>query len=89
MDEQSRLGVLLDLAEELGITVRRVPSAGESDDHPGGALVRVKGKEMLLLDPTAHLEDQIEVAASALRGRTQLQHRFLPPEIRQLLEEPR
>jgi len=88
MDPAAQLGLLIDLAESLGITVRRAPSSGESDTHPGGALVRLKGAEMLFLDPTAPLEDQIAVAAAALRGRQELADRFLAPEIRQLIDGP-
>ena len=77
---------LLDLAEEVGITIRRVPAAGDGADHPGGALVRLKGREMLFLDPTAAPADQLAVVASALRGRQEIANRFLPPEIRQLID---
>jgi len=87
MEASVQLGALIDLAESLGITVRRAPSSGESDAHPGGALVRLKGAEMLFLDPTAPLGDQIAVAAAALRGRRELAERFLPPEIRRLIDQ--
>jgi hypothetical protein len=87
MEGQSKLAALIDLAEQVGITIRRVPSAGESAEHPGGALVRLKGKEVIFLDPTAPLGDQIAVVASALRGRSEVEGRFLPPEIRQAIEE--
>lgn len=88
MDEYGRLGMLIDLAESAGITIRRVPSAGDSSDHPGGAVVRLKGKELLFLDPTAPLPDQIGVVAAALRGRSEIEQRFLPPEIRELIDRP-
>jgi len=83
---QSTLATLLDLVEELGIAVRRVPSAGDSDEHPGGAIVRLKGKEILMLDPTASLADQMSAAVAALRGRKEMEERFLTPEIRALLD---
>jgi len=87
MEQASKLAALIDLAEQAGIVVRRVPSAGDSAEHPGGALVRLKGKEMLFLDPPADLADQINVVASALRGRKEIEERFLPPELRQAIEE--
>lgn len=87
MDEFAKIEKLVELAEELGIEVRRAPSLFGSMDHPGGSLVRLKGKEILFLDPDAPAEDQITVAARALRGRESLQQRFLEPSIRQLLEE--
>jgi hypothetical protein len=86
MDSQSKLAAMLDLAEEFGLPVRRVPSAGDSPDHPGGAVVRLKGKDVIFLDPTAATEDQVTVVASALRGRKELDSRFLPPEVREAID---
>ena len=76
----------MELAATLGIGLRRVPGAGQSGDHPGGALVRGRQEEMIFLDTTAAVEDQIDVVAAAIRGRPELQERFLPPELRELLE---
>ena len=91
MEPQTQLSVLLDLAEEIGIAVRRVPAAGDDPEHPGGALVRLAEREVLFLDPTAAVADQIDAVAAALRGpsaggRAELRDRFLPPEIRQLID---
>lgn len=86
MEIQSKLAALVDLAEELGIAVRRVPLAGESADHPGGAMVKLKGREMFFLDPTAAPADQVAAIAIALRGRKELENRFLPPEIREAID---
>jgi hypothetical protein len=68
-----------------------VPSAGDSPEHPGGALVRLRQREMLLLNPSASTADQIAAVAGALRGRAELADRFLPPELRELIDgaEPR
>lgn len=86
MEQYTILEKLLELAEELGIEVRQTAAAG-TDDHPGGSVVRLKGKEILFLDPTASMPDQIAAAAAALRGRKQLDEKFIPPEIRQVIEE--
>jgi len=88
MDDLSRLGALIDLAERLGIVIRRAPAAMESSEHPGGACVRLHGKDMLFLNPVAPVPDQINVAAEALRGRAELADQFLPPELRDLLDLP-
>ncbi len=90
MDENGQLRALLDLAESIGIQVRRAPppGAGEGfDDHPGGALVRLRAQEILFLDPAAAVADRIAVVAAALRGRKELEDVFLPPAVRELLED--
>lgn len=92
MDEYEQLRYLLDLAESVGIDIRRAPTAvaaetpGGGSDHPGGALVKLKGKEILFLDPAASVADRIAVVAAALTGRADLQDRYLPPRIRDLIE---
>ena len=85
MDDYVKLSALTDLAESLGVTIRRIPSSG-GGDHPGGAVVKLKGKEVVFLDPTATGGDQVDVLVECLRGHDELQDRFLAPEIRELLE---
>ena len=85
MDASGKLSTLLELAEECGITIRQAPAAVD-DSHPGGALVRLRGREMLFLDPGAAVADQINVVAAALRGREALSDRFLPPEVRETID---
>lgn len=87
MDSYSKLDDLISLSEETGIRIRRVPGSGDGFDHPGGAVVRLKGEQVLFLDPLASVEDQIDAAVRALRQRPELENRYLPPEIRELLEE--
>ena len=87
MDEYAQLRALLDLAESVSIEIRRTPAAdSEGAGHPGGALVKLRGREILFLDPTAAVAERIEVVASALRGRGELAEVFLPPQLRQLIE---
>ena len=86
MDEQAQLAALMDLVEELGITIRLAPSADDSAQHPGGAIVKIKGKEVVFLDTEAALGDQIAILATALNGRKELEGRFLPPELRGLID---
>jgi hypothetical protein len=90
VDEHAQLRRLLDLAESLGIAIRRSPAVGSESaggDPLGGALVRLRGQEILFLDPAASVADRIAVVASALKGRRQLEESFLPPEIRQLIDK--
>ena len=88
MDEYAQLRALLDLAESLGVAIRRQPpSASEGPSaHPGGALVKLKGQEMLFLDPAAPVAERIAVTAAGLRGRKQLEQIYIPPKLRQLIE---
>lgn len=86
MEPNIQLRTLLDLADQIGLEVRLVPKAAEGSDHPGGAMVRLKGQEILFLDPTASAPDQVGVLANSLRGRTEIEDRFLPPEIRELID---
>lgn len=89
MDSYRQLSALLDLAEEIGLSVRVMPSQGDTLDHPGGACVRIGKQEILFLDPEASVADRLSVAAHALTGRPELEGRFLPPELRELLDRCR
>ena len=88
MDAYARLRALLDVAESLGIIIRPAPRSvsDNNDQHPGGAVVRLKDQVMIFLDPTAAVADRTAVVVSALRGRPELSDKFLPPEIRELLD---
>ena len=85
METSRQLTVLLELAEQLDIAIRAAPSGGGSD-RPGGAVVRLRGRQVLFLDPPASDADKVEVVAEALRARDELVEMFLPPEIRELIE---
>jgi hypothetical protein len=85
MDDQETLQRLIELADQLGIEVRRGPAMGDST-HPGGAVVRLRGREILMIDPSASVEDRIAAAAAALRGREALAEMFLPPVLRELID---
>ena len=91
MDQTSQLEKLLDLARDLDITVRFALagigfSPTGSSNHPGGCLVRLRNTELLFIDPSAALADQIDAAREALEGREELANRYLSPDVRELLE---
>lgn len=88
MDKQSQLAFLTDLAESLGIEVRQASRKADLVENPGGALVRLKGRELLFINPGASLVEQMAVVARALRDRREIAEMYLPPEIRRLLEAP-
>jgi len=85
MDARRKLRRLRDLLESLGVEVRSSP-AGDSAPHRVGALIRLKDKEILFLDPHAGEDEQIRLLSSALRGREELEDRFLPPDLRETIE---
>jgi hypothetical protein len=86
MDAYAQLESLLELAEQLGLKVRRLPGPAGEGDHPGGALTRLKGQEVLFLDPQASVADQLAVTAAALAGRAELEDRYVAPELRAIIE---
>jgi hypothetical protein len=87
MELPDKLAALTELAQSLGITVRGVRYEAEQGERKGGSLVRLRGEEILFLDTSSSLADQIDAVASALAGRGELDGRFLPPEIRQTIED--
>lgn len=89
VDDSAKLTCLLGLARELGVEVRRMPEPSSDPARPGGSMVRLKGRPVVFVDFAASLPDQLDVMASALAGRPELQDRFLPPEIRLLLDSSR
>ncbi len=88
MDEYSQLAFLVDLAESLGFEVRQAARQVDSAESRGGALVRLKGREILFIDPGASPIEQIAVVARALRDRPEIAEMYLPPQIRRAMEAP-
>jgi len=86
MDHERKLAVLTDLAESLGFSVRLVGGVGDSANHPGGAVVRLKGRDVIFLNPSAGVADRISVLAEALRGRAEIEAMYLPPEVREAID---
>jgi len=82
-----KLNTLVDLAQEVGVVIRRAPASGDDNAHPGGSFITLRGAEILFLDTSAPTGDQIDATVAALKNHPELADRFLPPEIRELLEE--
>jgi hypothetical protein len=85
MDPYTAIAELTELAEQLGMTVRVSPAADRSD-HPGGAFVRLRGRDVVFLDPAGPTADQLAVLAGALRGHPGLDERFVKPSLREIIE---
>ena len=84
MDLQSRLDALLTAADEIGLTVRREPLGGD-----GGGYCVVRDRRTLFVDTTADLETQYEKTIAALAPLTELDGRYLRPEIREDIDRLR
>lgn len=82
MDIGTRLEMLLELAEEIGIEVRAVTMGGE-----GGGLCVLKGRRVLFVDTAADLGTRYERTLAGMAGLPELEGRFIVPEIRQDLDE--
>lgn len=81
MDVCSKLDALLQIAEELGLPIRREYLGGE-----GGGLCILKGTRVLFVDLSADHETRYERTLSGLVQLPELETRYIPPEIRIDLE---
>ncbi|MCL2701528.1 MAG: hypothetical protein FWE88_07525 [Phycisphaerae bacterium] len=88
MQDHDLLAELLELAQASGLELRRMPGEA-ADAERGGSLVRLKGSEVLFLNEFATPDAQIDAVAAALKGRPGLDDRFLPPQVRQRIEDSR
>ena len=87
MDDQTKLRVLLDLVESLGISVRRGPARGGTWGDQGASLVTLRGKEILFVDNGVSAAAQVTAIAAALAGRDEIEQMYLPPEIREAIDQ--
>lgn len=89
MERPELLAALIDLAREAGLEVRH--ARGDEDPPPRSGPCRVQGRVWLVLVRGEPLEDRIEVVARALREHAPglLEGRFLPPALRERIEEAR
>lgn len=87
------LDCLLELSREARLEVRMLSPRTTSDaDLPArSGVCRVRGRLLVLLSATDSAEDRIDVVLQALRsaGPEVLEGRWLPPAVRERLEEPR
>ena len=84
MDLHERMDVLLRLAEEIGLQVRKEPLGGE-----GGGYCVLRGKRILFVDTTADAEARYETTLAALAPLSESDQHYLPPEVRLDLERAR
>jgi hypothetical protein len=90
VDSLQLLEALLDLARDVGLSVRPIGSAagGDAPAAPSSGVCRVRGEVWVLLADSDPVERRVEVLAHALRtcAGDALEARFLPPAVRARLE---
>ena len=84
MDPGAKLEALLELAEQLDISVRREPLGGE-----GGGLCHLRGRRVLFVDVQADLQTRFEKTATALADLPEVDQHYLLPELREELDKRR
>jgi len=81
MELEDRLDMLLALAEELGISIRREPLGGG-----GGGLCFLRGQRVMFVDTAADLDTRYERVLAGLAPLKELDNLYLRPEIREDIE---
>lgn len=84
MTLDARLDELISAAEAAGISIRREQLGGE-----GGGLCSLRGRRVLFIDILSDAETRYERTLSALAPLTELDGRFLRPDVREDLERVR
>lgn len=84
MDLEARLSELLRAAEEVGLTIQRVPMGGD-----GGGFCVVKGERRLFIDTMADSETRYERTLAALAPLPEMDKQYLRPEVREDLDRQR
>jgi hypothetical protein len=84
VDELAQLDRLTEIAEELGVEVRREPIDGQS-----GGLCRIKGRHVLFIDTLADLPTRIDRCVEALAQLPGIDRHYLRPDIREQIERIR
>jgi hypothetical protein len=84
MDEEILLRQLEELAEKLGVTVRRENISMEETTSSGG-LCRLNGEYVIIVHSRVTVKENMRIMIEALR-HFDLENIYIKPAIRQLLE---
>ncbi len=86
IDDSNVLSLLEQVAERLGVEVRYERLQGGPDAR--GGLCRVEGKDLILVDEEASVQDRIAVLAGAV-AELDIEALFLPPALRERIARAR
>ena len=81
MDHPARLSAILELAQRIGIEVRREPLGGN-----GGGLCRLKNRRVLFVDTMADLATQCDRSIAGLARQPDIDAAYILPELRDEIE---
>ena len=82
MESRDLLEHLVELAAQLGISIRRADL-----DGAGGSLVNLKGQQILFIDTLADPADQLERLIPDFARLPELEGIYIIPELRELLNQ--
>lgn len=82
MDAETRLNAAIEVLERLEIVVQREHLGGT-----GGGLCVVRGTRRVFLDLDTDVATQLEVVAAALRTVRELESVYIPPVLRELIDQ--
>lgn len=85
LDEKAILDQLEELAQTLGIQVRYEPIEIEGSFYAGD-LCRLKGENILIINPEATIKDKIQIFARAVK-RFDLNQVYIRPALREFLSK--
>ena len=84
VQSEETLGQLEELASNLEVTVRYEKILKESSFFPGG-YCRVKGKDLIIINSKASLDDKVEIIVRALNS-FDLSQIYVLPAIREMID---
>ena len=83
IDATAQLQAVIDVLASLEIEVRQEHLGGNS-----GGLCKLRGRRVVFVDLDADAATRVERCAQVLRGLPDLETVYLPPRVRDMLEQP-
>ena len=84
METKAQLGMLIDLLERLGVTVRQARLDGS-----GGGLCVIRGQQVLFVDLDAEVASRVQCCLQALASLPSVDRVYVPPTLREAIDRAR